>query len=116
MKRRSKVSHAAAKTKAPLGAAALHLGETRGLVAPVPNKTTTVTLRLSGPWYILWERLRKAVPGVSDAELLRQGVALRMAIAARDAKGAKPRAYIEFHDEKGRKITADLEEYVGFGN
>jgi len=112
MKRRTKVSQVAS-TKAPGRAGNLNLGETRGLVASIPNKTTTVTLRLSGPWHVLWKRLKESVPDVSDAELLRQGVALRMALASLDAKGEKPRAYIEFTDESGQRVTADLEEHVG---
>lgn len=91
----------------------LALGKTRGLVAPVSSKTTTVTLRLSGPWHTLWEQLRTSVPDTSDAELLRQSVALRMALAAQDAKGHKPKAFIRFHNEKGELVTADLEEHVG---
>ncbi|MCK9345037.1 MAG: hypothetical protein M0P64_02850, partial [Candidatus Pacebacteria bacterium] len=78
-------------------------------------KTTTVTLRLSGPWHTLWKRLKTSVPGVSDAELLRQGVALRMALAAEDAKGEKPKAFIQYHDQAGKLQTVDLEEYVGIG-
>lgn len=112
MKRRSKVSQAALTVK-PGREGGLRLGETRGLVAPVSNKTTTVTLRLSGPWHVLWERLRASVVGVSDAELLRQGVALRMALAALDSKGQKPKAFIQFHDESGRLQTVDLEQHVG---
>lgn len=112
MKRRTKVSQRAA-AGAPGRAGGLHLGETRGLVSPVSNKTTTVTLRLSGPWHDLWERLRASVPEVSDAELLRQGVALRMALAALDGKGRKPTATIQFYDDKGTLITTDLEVHVG---
>ena len=82
-------------------------------MAPVPNKTTTVTLRFSGQWHVLWERLKASVPDVSDAELLRQGVALRMALAAIDGKGQKPRAFIQFHDQAGNLTTVDLEEHVG---
>ena len=89
------------------------MGDTQGLVTQAPSKTTTVTLRLSGPWHVLWERLRAAVPGVSDAELLRQGVALRMAIAALDGKGQKPKAYIQYHDQTGKFQTIELEEHVG---
>ncbi len=92
---------------------ALRVSDTQGLVAPISGKTTTVTLRLSGPWHTLWERLRASVPGVSDAEILRQGVALRMALAALDAKGQKPKAFIQFHDQAGRLRTVDLEEHVG---
>lgn len=91
----------------------LRLGETQGLVAPISNKTTTVTLRLSGPWHVLWERLRISVPDVSDAELLRQGLALRMALAAVDGQGKKPRAFIRFHDDNGKQVTVDLEQHVG---
>lgn len=72
-----------------------------------------MTLRLTGPWFELWERLRAAVPDVSDAELLREGVALRIALASRDSQGKKPRAVIEYHDETGKLVTADLEQYVG---
>ncbi|OHC69538.1 MAG: hypothetical protein A3H93_15525 [Rhodocyclales bacterium RIFCSPLOWO2_02_FULL_63_24] len=82
-------------------------------MAPVPSKTTTVTLRLSGQWHVLWERLRASVPDVSDAELLRQGVALRMALAAVDGKGQRPKAFIQFHDQAGKLTTVDLEEHVG---
>jgi hypothetical protein len=113
MKRQSKVSQAALLGKEAGRGGRLKLGDTRGLVSPVPNKTTTVTLRLSGPWHVLWEGLRASVPGVSDAELLRQGVALRMALAALDSKGKKPKAFIQFHDASGKLQTVDLEEHVG---
>lgn len=112
MKRRSKVSLSAVAKTGGKGVE-LQLGDTRGIVGSAPNKTTSVTLRLSGPWHVLWQRLRASVPGVSDAELLRQGVALRMALAARDAKGEKPHAYIEFTDETGTRVTRDLEAHVG---
>lgn len=114
MKRRSKVSEAALViSPGSKSEGGIRLGEIRGLVAPVPNKTTTVTLRLSGQWHVLWERLKASVPGVSDAELLRQGVALRMALAAVDGKGKKPKATIQFHDQAGRLTSVDLEEHVG---
>jgi hypothetical protein len=105
MNRRSKVSQAALViSPGGQGEKGIRIGETQGLVAPIPKKTTTVTLRLSGPWHVLWKRLRTVVPGVSDAELLRQGVALRMALAALDAKGQRPKAFIQYYD---------LEEHVG---
>jgi hypothetical protein len=113
MNRRSKVSQAALVIT-PRGSdnKGIRIGETKGLVAPIPKKTTTVTLRLSGPWHVLWKRLCAAVPGVSDAELLRQGVALRMALAALDGKGQRPKAYIQYHDQAGELQTVDLEEHV----
>lgn len=114
MKRRTKVSQAALViSPGSRSEGGIRLGETQGLVAPVPNKTTTVTLRLSGQWHALWERLKTSVPDVSDAELLRQGVALRMALAAIDGKGQKPKAFIQFHDQSGKLTTVDLEEHVG---
>jgi hypothetical protein len=114
MKRRTKVSQAALIiSPGSRSEGGIRLGETQGLVAQVPNKTTTVTLRLSGQWHVLWERLKSSVPEVSDAELLRQGVALRMALAAIDGKGQKPKAFIQFHDDAGRLVTVDLEEHVG---
>ncbi len=91
----------------------IRIGETRGLVSPIPDKTATVTLRLSGQWHVLWDRLKASVPEVSDSELLRQGVALRMALAAIDSKGKKPKAFIQFHDQEGKLTTVDLEEHVG---
>lgn len=114
MKRRTKVSQAALViSPGSRSEGGIRLGETQGLVAPVPNKTTTVTLRLSGQWHVLWERLKASVLDVSDAELLRQGVALRMALAAVDGKGQKPKAFIQFHDQAGKLTTVDLEEHVG---
>lgn len=114
MNRRSKVSQAALViSPGGKGDKGIRIGETQGLVAPIPKKTTTVTLRLSGPWHVLWQRLRAAVPGVSDAELLRQGVALRMALAALDGKGQKPKAFIQYYDQAGKLQTVDLEEHVG---
>jgi len=114
MNRRSKVSQAGLViSPGSKSEGGIRLGETQGLVAPVPNKTTTVTLRLSGQWHVLWKRLKSAVPGVTDAELLRQGVALRMALAATDGKGQKPKAFIRFHDQTGKLMTVDLEEHVG---
>jgi hypothetical protein len=114
MNRRSKVSQAALViSPGGQGEKGIRIGETQGLVAPIPKKTTTVTLRLSGPWHVLWKRLRTVVPGVSDAELLRQGVALRMALAALDAKGQRPKAFIQYYDQSGTLKTVDLEEHVG---
>jgi len=114
MKRRSKVSQTALViSPGSRSEGGIRLGETRGLVAPVPNKTTSVTLRLSGQWHLLWERLKASVPEISDAELLRQGVALRMALAAVDSKGQKPKAFIQFHDQAGKLTKVDLEEHVG---
>lgn len=113
MKRRTKVSPALVISPGSRSEGGIRLGETQGLVAPIPNKTTTVTLRLSGQWHVLWERLKVSVPELSDAELLRQGVALRMALAAVDARGEKPRAFIQFHDQSGQVTTVDLEEHVG---
>ena len=114
MKRRTKVSQAALViSPGSRSEGGIRLGETQGLVAPVPNKTTTVTLRLSGQWHVLWDRLKASVPDASDAELLRQGVALRMALAAVDGKGKKPKAFIQFHDQAGKLTTVDLEEHVG---
>jgi hypothetical protein len=112
MKRRSKVSAATAQKIAPKKSG-LSIGETRGLVAPVPDRTHTVTLRLSGSWYLLWERLKTALPGISDAELLRQGLAMRMATAAQDANGEHPKAFIEYTDDSGKLCRVDLEEFVG---
>lgn len=113
MKRRSKVSQATlVRGVAPAGPG-LRIGEAKGLVAPIPDKTATVTLRLSGAWLVLWERLRASLPGLSDAEILRQGVAMRMATAAFDAKGKKPEAVIRFYDETGTLQEVDLESYVG---
>lgn len=114
MTRRSKVSQAALViSPGSHGDKGIRIGETKGLVAPIPKKTTTVTLRLSGSWHVLWKRLRTALPGVTDAEILRQGVALRMALAALDGQGQKPKAYIQFHDQSGKLQTVDLEEHVG---
>lgn len=114
MKRRTKVSQAALViSPGRRSEGGIRLGETQGLVAPVPNRTTTVTLRLSGQWHVLWERLKASVSDISDAELLRQGVALRMALAAVDGKGQKPKAFIQFHDQAGKLTTVDLEEHVG---
>ena len=114
MNRRTKVSQTALLiTPGSPGEKGIRIGETQGLVTPIPKKTTTVTLRLSGSWHVLWQRLRATLPEISDAELLRQGVALRMALAALDAKGEKPKAYIQYHDQSGKLKTVDLEEHVG---
>ena len=114
MKRRSKVSEAALLiSPGSKSEGGIRLGEIQGLVAPIPNKTTTVTLRLSGQWHVLWQRLKTSLPKISDAELLRQGVALRMALTALDSKGLKPKVSIQFHDQAGRLTTVDLEEHVG---
>ncbi|MEE3329722.1 hypothetical protein [Sinimarinibacterium flocculans] len=110
MKRRTRVSQAALTR---LGKDSLKLGQARGIVAPAPSKTTTVTLRLTGPWFELWEQLKAAVPGVGDAEIVRRGVAFYMALEGLDSKGKKPRATIQFHDENGELVTADLKTYVG---
>lgn len=91
----------------------LRLENLRGIVAPISNKTQTVTLRLSGVWYDLWQELRADVPGVSEAELLRQGLALRIAMSAIDASGKLVRTSISFRDSSGNEVTQDLGEYVG---
>ena len=114
MTRRSKVSQAALViSPGSHGDKGIRIGETKGLVAPIPKKTTTVTLRLSGSWHVLWKRLCAALPDVTDAEILRQGVALRMALVALDGKGQRPKAYIQYHDQAGKLQTVDLEEHVG---
>lgn len=112
MQRRSKVSQTAGK-KLGIGVEGLRIGDTKGLASPVSPKSTTIALRLSGPWHDLWQLLREAVPGVSDSELLRQGLVLRMALAATDAHGRKPSATLQFHDDNGELKTVDLKEYVG---
>jgi len=112
MKRRSTVSQLAIRQESRV-ADALLVSDLKGSVSPVSGEKRSITLRLSGPWAKLWNQLRKAVPGTSEAELLRQGVALRATLAARDAKGQKPTAWIEYHDEAGKLVRANLEEHVG---
>jgi hypothetical protein len=73
-----------------------------------------VNLRLSGEWATLWQRLRASVPTeISDAELLQEAIALRMAISAVNKRGEKPRAFIQFHDENDECVTVDLLRHIG---
>jgi len=116
MKRRTKVSQAALTKVLGSGTGRLRLQQAQGIVAPASGKTTAVTLRLSGPWHDLWEQLKEAIPGVGDAEIVRRGVALYMALEGLDGKGQKPQATIKFYDDDGMLITADLKEYVGLRN
>jgi hypothetical protein len=83
------------------------------MASRVPSERRSITLRLSGTWAQLWNQLRKAVPGVAEAELLRQGVVLRAALAARDSRGNKPTLWLEYTDESGRLVRADVEQLLG---
>jgi hypothetical protein len=93
--------------------AKLGLSELRNIVAPAPNQSEVVTIRLSGAWYTIWQQLKRELPGITDAEILRQAVALRAALVAVDSNGEKPVASITFHDETGKLVTKSLEEHVG---
>lgn len=77
------------------------------------NRSEHLTLRLAGQWLELWELLKQSHPGLSDSELLRQALALRAALSAVDDTGNRPRALIEYVNENGETIVADLEEHVG---
>ncbi|MBD8051991.1 hypothetical protein [Limnohabitans radicicola] len=77
------------------------------------NRSEHLTLRLAGQWLELWESLKQVHPDLSDSELLRQALALRAALSAVDDTGNRPRALIEYVNEKGEKVVADLEEHVG---
>jgi hypothetical protein len=96
-----------------LGSSALSLKRLAGIAAPVSNRSENVTLRLAGVWLELWESLKQANPTLTDSELLRQALALRAALSAVDEAGNRPRALIEYVNEKGEKVVADLEEHVG---
>ena len=85
----------------------------QGIAAPASARSEHLTLRLSNQWLELWELLKGAHPELNDSELLRQAIALRAALAAVDSKGKRPRSFIEYHDEKGKLVTVDLEEHVG---
>ncbi len=89
------------------------VSDLRNIAAPVSGKSELVTLRLSGAWYTIWQQLKRELPGVSDSEILRQAVAVRIALVAPDSKGEKPQGHLTFHDETGQKVTVDLEEHVG---
>ncbi len=96
-----------------LDSSALSLKRLAGIAAPVSNRSENVTLRLAGVWLELWESLKQANPTLTDSELLRQALALRAALSAVDEAGNRPRALIEYVNEKGEKVVADLEEHVG---
>jgi len=96
-----------------LGTGALSLRRLAGIATPVSNRSEHLTLRLAGQWLELWELLKQAHPGLSDSELLRQALALRAALSAVDDAGNRPRALIEYVNENGETIVADLEEHVG---
>lgn len=85
----------------------------RNIAAPTSGQSEVVTLRLSGTWHTIWQQLKRELPDISDSEILRQAVALRIALVAVDSKGQKPDATISFHDEFGKKVTVNLEEHVG---
>lgn len=89
------------------------INDLRNIAAPVSGQSEVVTLRLSGAWHTIWQQLRRELPGISDSEILRQAVALRIALVAVDSKGEKPEASITFHDEAGKRVTVNLEEHVG---
>jgi hypothetical protein len=93
--------------------ARLGISDLRNIVAPATNQSEVVTIRLSGAWYTIWQQLKQELPGITDAEILRQAVALRAALVAVDSKGEKPVASIAFHDETGKLVTKSLEEHVG---
>ncbi len=96
-----------------LGTGALSLRRLAGIATPVSNRSEHLTLRLAGQWLEVWESLKQVHPDLSDSDLLRQALALRAALSAVDDTGNRPRALIEYVNEKGEKIVADLEEHVG---
>lgn len=96
-----------------LGSNSFSLKRLAGIAAPVSNRSENVTLRLAGVWLELWESLKQSNPDLTDSELLRQALALRAALSAVDEKGNRPRALIEYVNEKGEKVVADLEVHVG---
>jgi hypothetical protein len=96
-----------------LGRNSFSLKRLAGIAAPVSNRSENVTLRLAGVWLELWESLKHANPDLTDSELLRQALALRAALSAVDEEGNRPRALIEYVNEKGEKVVADLEVHVG---
>lgn len=53
--------------------------------------------------------------GVSPSEIIRQAVALRAALLARDGSGEKVKAMLTYIDDAGRERTVDLEQHVGIG-
>jgi hypothetical protein len=96
-----------------LGSNSFSLKRLAGIAAPVSNRSENVTLRLAGVWLELWESLKQSNPDLTDSELLRQALALRAALSAVDEEGNRPRALIEYVNEKGEKVVADLEVHVG---
>ena len=91
----------------------LSLKSLEGLVAPVSQRTESVTIRLSGTWLDLWDLVRSELKPLTDSEILRQSIALRAALLSVDAAGKRPVALISFTGENGKKITLDLERHVG---
>lgn len=94
-------------------ARSVSIDDLRNIVAPASGKSEVVTLRLSGTWHTIWEELRKELPGIADAEILRQAIALRAALIAVDSKGERPEVTITYHDQTGKKVTVPLLEHVG---
>lgn len=89
------------------------IADLRNIAAPVSGKSEIVTLRLSGAWLTIWEQLKRELPNLSDSEILRQALALRIALVAVDSKGQRPHAEITYHDDSGKRVTVNLEEHVG---
>ena len=92
---------------------ALDTSDLRNIAAPVSAQSEVVTLRLSGAWLKVWNQLKVELPEISDAEILRQSIALRIAVMAKDSKGLKPTVKITYHDQTGTLTTTDLEEHIG---
>jgi len=79
------------------------------------SKKVEINLRLSDNWANLWERMMKAAPGVSAADLLRQSVAIRAALLAEGPDGGKVHAYIEYY-ENGKMVRKNLLESLGISD
>ena len=93
----------------------MHIRDLEGIAKPMDDKTETVTVRFTGAWLQVWKGVQSELMGVSPSEIIRQAVALRAALLARDGSGEKVKAMLTYIDDAGRERTVDLEQHVGIG-
>jgi hypothetical protein len=98
----------------PASSAGLSLRDIEGVARPMAaDKTETITTRFSGAWLAIWQNVQRELPGISPSEIIRQSVALRAALVAKDELGGKVRAKIIYSDKSGQVLERDLEELIG---
>lgn len=108
--RRSKLNQSAPAIEA---GQRLSVESLKGIVLPVSTKTENITVRLSGSWLEVWHDMKAELPGLSDSEIIRQALALRAALLARNPDGSKVQADIRYINRQGQACQVDLEDHVG---